>query len=91
MSAACSVKSRLVLFEKVAPERMILALNGADPDLRELVLSSLTTRARRMVETELDGGEPAPPRDVGKARRAIAETALELAERGEIELGAADA
>src|SRR4051794_6385736 len=44
-----SVKARLILFEKVAPERVILALNGAEAELRELVLSSLTARTRRMV------------------------------------------
>lgn len=84
-----SVKGRLILFEKVSPEKLILALNGADAELRELVLSSLTARARRMVEGELANGQEAPPRDVEKARRAIAETALELAERGEIELNPA--
>jgi flagellar motor switch protein FliG len=85
-----SVKARLILFEKVAPERVILALNGAEPELRELVLSSLTARTRRMVESELSNGQSVAARDVEKARRAIGETVLELAERGEIELGAGD-
>ena len=86
-----SVKARLILFEKVAPERVILALDGAEAELRELVLSSLTARTRRMVESELSNGQSVAARDVEKARRAIGETVLDLAGRGEIELGSDDA
>jgi flagellar motor switch protein FliG len=43
-------------------------------------------RARRMVESELATGGPAQQRDVMKARRAIADMVLEMAERNEIEI-----
>jgi flagellar motor switch protein FliG len=43
-----------------------------------------------MVESELTTGGPAAHRDVVKARRAIAELALEMSERGEIELNSAE-
>jgi flagellar motor switch protein FliG len=39
-----------------------------------------------MVEAELNTGGPAQQRDVLKARRAIADTVLEMAERNEIEI-----
>jgi flagellar motor switch protein FliG len=39
-----------------------------------------------MVEQELSNSEPASHRDVLKARRMIADMALSMAERGEIEL-----
>ena len=45
-------------------------------------------RARRMVESELNTGGPAQQRDVLKARRAIADFVLEMAERNEIEINA---
>ena len=48
-----SVKARLVLFEKVPAETVILALKGSEGELRDLVLASLAARARRMVEQEL--------------------------------------
>jgi len=70
---------------------VILALDGAEAELRELVLSSLTARTRRMVESELSNGQSVAARDVEKARRAIGETVLDLAGRGEIELGSDDA
>jgi flagellar motor switch protein FliG len=74
------------VFETVPPERVILALNGADPKLSELILSSLGARNRRMIEQELQGGGRAAAKDVLKARRAIADQVLQMAERGQIDL-----
>ena len=79
-------KSRLVLFDRIPTERVVLALKGTDAGFRNSILSTLSTRARRMVETELANGSPAPHREVVKARRMIADLALEMAERGELEL-----
>lgn len=79
-------KSRLVLFDQIPTERVVLALKGTDAGFRNSILSTLSTRARRMVETELTNGSPAPHREVVKARRMIADLALEMAERGELEL-----
>lgn len=82
-----SPKARSVLFDQVPTERVVLALKGTEPEFRDLVLSSLAARAKRMVEAELTNGDPAPQRDVMKARRAIADLVLEMAEKGQIELG----
>ena len=82
-----SQKARSVLFDQVPTERVVLALKGTDPEFRDLVLSSLAARAKRMVEAELTNGDAAPQRDVMKARRAIADLVLEMAEKGQIELG----
>jgi flagellar motor switch protein FliG len=79
-------RARLMIFEKVPTERVILALKGADAPLREAALSSLSARARRMVENELNSGDESPPKEVAKARRVIADLVLELAQKGEIEL-----
>jgi flagellar motor switch protein FliG len=74
------------VFEQVPAERTILAMKGADPKLTELILSSLGARSRRMIEQELQAsGQPAQ-RDVLKARRAIADLVLQLAERGQVDL-----
>jgi flagellar motor switch protein FliG len=85
-----SQKARSVLFDQVPTERVVLALKGTEPEFRELVLSSLAARAKRMVEAELTNGDPAPQRDVMKARRAIADLVLEMAEKGQIELGSSN-
>jgi flagellar motor switch protein FliG len=39
-----------------------------------------------MVEAELQAGSTAPARDVAEARRAIVDTVLKLAAKGDIEL-----
>jgi flagellar motor switch protein FliG len=83
-------RARMILFDQVPTERVVLALKGTDPAFRDAILSTLSSRARRMVESELTGGGPAAHRDVVKARRTIAELALEMSERGEIELNSAD-
>lgn len=74
------------VFEQVPPERTILALKGAEPKLTELILSSLGSRSRRIIEQELLASGQPPQRDVLKARRAIADLVLQLAERGQVDL-----
>ena len=51
----------------------------------------MPSRGRRLVEGELSSGESAPPRDIAKARKAIAEIVLGMASRNEIELRGAAA
>jgi len=83
-------KARMVLFDKIPTELVVLALKGTDSAFRDAILSSLAARARRIVDAELASGGPASHRDVIKARRMIADTALELAEAGEIELNSSE-
>jgi flagellar motor switch protein FliG len=54
------------------------------------VLASVASRARRMMENELDNGEEPDARAVTEARRFISERVLEMAGRGEIELNASE-
>jgi flagellar motor switch protein FliG len=79
-------KSRMILFDLIPTERIVLALKGTDAGFRDVILSTLSARARRIVESELTNGSPAPQREVQKARRAIADIALEMSQRGELEL-----
>ncbi len=57
----------------------MLALKGTDAEFRTVVLSALSARVRRMVEHELNGGEPAAQRDVMEARRSITDLAMDMA------------
>jgi flagellar motor switch protein FliG len=79
-------KARTMIFDQVQPDRIVVALKGTDKSFRELILSSVASRVRRVVEHELAIGEPSPQRDVLEARRVITDLALDLAEKGEIEL-----
>jgi flagellar motor switch protein FliG len=80
----------LALFDQVPPERTIAALTGADPRLRELILEAVPARARRMIEQEIATGKKPLTKEISKARRAIADLALDLMEKGVIELNAED-
>lgn len=83
-------KARSVIFDKVPAEQVVFALKGTDAVLREVVLSALGARARRLVENELKG-DPGSQKDVTNARKAIAATVLDMIGRGEIEPPAAEA
>jgi flagellar motor switch protein FliG len=79
-------RARTMIFDQVATDRIVVALKGTDRNFREVILSSLASRVRRVVEHELATGEPSNQRDVLEARRVITDLALDLAEKGEIEL-----
>lgn len=85
-----TAKARTALFDGIPAERVVLALKGTGAEFRELVLSAIASRARRMVESELDNGDEPNPRAVAEARRMISDRVLELAGRGEIELNASE-
>lgn len=80
----------MALFDQVPTERVVLSLKGTDGAFRDAILGSLASRARRMVENELNTGGPAAKADVLKARRMIADLALQMADAGQIELNASD-
>jgi flagellar motor switch protein FliG len=82
-----SERARALLFDRASIDIVVMALRGTDADFRNSVLSSMPSRGRRLVEGELSSGASAPPRDVAKARKAIAEIVLGMASRNEIELG----
>jgi len=79
-------RARMMILDQVPNDRIVVALKGTDPAFRDALLSAMGSRARRMVEAELETGEPVHQRDVAEARRAVTDLALEMAGRGEIEL-----
>ncbi|GJD52813.1 Flagellar motor switch protein FliG [Methylobacterium crusticola] len=79
-------RARTTLFDAVPNDRLVLALKGTEAEFRAVVLGALSARVRRMVEHELNGGEPAAQRDVTEARRSITDLAMDMAGRGEIEI-----
>jgi flagellar motor switch protein FliG len=81
-------RARTTLFDAVPNDRLVMALKGTDAEFRTVVLGALSARVKRMVEHELNGGEPAAQKDVLEARRFITDLAMEMAGRGDIEINA---
>jgi flagellar motor switch protein FliG len=81
-----TAKARMLIFDQVPTDRTVMALKGSEASFRELILSSLAGRTRRLVEHELSSGIPSNQREILDARRAITDLALDMAGRGEIEL-----
>ncbi|MND30401.1 Flagellar motor switch protein FliG [compost metagenome] len=82
-----SQRARLLLFDDVQTEQIATALRGADAALQETVLSSLSARGRRMVESELAAEQGnITSQNIADARRAVARIAIDLSERGIITL-----
>lgn len=81
-----TAKARMLIFDQVPTDRTVIALKGSEVSFRELILSSLAGRTRRLVEHELASGIPSNQREILDARRSITDLALDMAGRGEIEL-----
>lgn len=81
-----TAKDRLILFDNVETDLCVIALNGADTEIKEMVLSSFGTRVRKMVESELANSQNKDASEVEQARREIARVALSLAASNEISI-----
>jgi flagellar motor switch protein FliG len=77
----------VTLFDGVPADRTIAALFGAEPRMINVVLEATPARARRMIEQELATGKRPSAKEIQKARRAIADAAMEMLEKGVIEIG----
>jgi flagellar motor switch protein FliG len=78
-------RSRVLLLNDISGEVLTMALRTSSSQLRESVLSSISPRSRRMIESDLQVETPGTnPREIAIARRAIAQEALRLANSGQI-------
>ncbi|MCE0745032.1 flagellar motor switch protein FliG [Acetobacter sicerae] len=67
-------------------EKLPLALKGASEDIRKLFLSSMTSRAGKILEDEISAMGPVRIKDVDAAQSEIVNIAKNLANQGEIDL-----
>ncbi|BCI66375.1 flagellar motor switch protein FliG [Acetobacter aceti] len=67
-------------------EKLPLALKGASEDIRKLFLSSMTSRAGKILEDEISAMGPVRIKDVDAAQSEIVNVAKNLANQGEIDL-----
>ncbi|MGK9052257.1 flagellar motor switch protein FliG [Xaviernesmea oryzae] len=78
-------RSRVMLLNDVASDILTMALRGANNEIKECVLSAISPRQRRMIESDLAVQSPnLNPREVAMARRAVAQEAIRLANAGQI-------
>jgi flagellar motor switch protein FliG len=79
-------RAMTVLMDGIPVERTVIALQGADAELQDKVLSALSPRARRMAEAELQSPANVAARDIAEARRTIVDSVLRLSAEGTIEV-----
>ena len=84
--ARLSGPSMQVLMRSVDKEKLPLALKGASEKLRDMFFKSLSERAGKMLQEDMNALGPVKLRDVDEAQASIVLTAKELAQSGEIEL-----
>jgi flagellar motor switch protein FliG len=70
----------------VDKEKLPLDLKGASEKLRDMFFKSLSERAGKMLQEDMNALGPVKLRDVDEAQASIVLTAKELAQSGEIEL-----
>ena len=80
-------RSRVLLLNDISADILTMALRGASAEIKECVLSCISPRQRRMIESDLGATNVAlNPREVAIARRAVAQEAIRLANAGQIQL-----
>jgi flagellar motor switch protein FliG len=79
-------RTRIALFESIEADRLVPALNRADDEMKEFILSSVPSRTRRIIEQDLAVAPPMTEKEIERARREIADFALQLADQGAISL-----
>jgi len=78
-------RSRVLLLNDIAADILTMALRGASAEMKEGVLSAISPRQRRMIESDLSVPTASlNPREVAIARRAVAQEAIRLAGAGQI-------
>lgn len=75
------------LLRNVQSDRLLLALKGADEDLKAKVFKNMSQRAAEMLKDDLEAKGPVKLSEVESAQREILQAARKLAEAGTISLG----
>jgi flagellar motor switch protein FliG len=75
------------LLREVASDNLILALKGADEDLKQKIFGNMSKRAAELLRDDLEAKGPVRVSDVQAAQKEIVAVARRLAEAGQINLG----
>ncbi|MDY0049634.1 MAG: flagellar motor switch protein FliG [Halothiobacillaceae bacterium] len=80
-------RSLQVLLREVPADRLLMALKGADNDLRDKFFHNMSKRAAEMMRDDLEAMGPTKLSDVESAQKEILQIARRLAEEGKVSLG----
>jgi len=75
------------LLRDVPGDRLVIALKGADPVMREKIFSNMSKRAADMMREDLEVKGPVRLSEVDAAQKEILAAARTLAEQGQLNLG----
>ncbi|MCK5649329.1 MAG: flagellar motor switch protein FliG [Gammaproteobacteria bacterium] len=75
------------LLREVSSDILIVALKGADEDVKEKILKNMSKRAAEMLRDDLEASGPVKLSEVEDAQREILSVARRMAEAGDIQLG----
>jgi flagellar motor switch protein FliG len=80
-------RSMQELMRQVPSDRLLLALKGADEELKEKIFKNMSQRASEMLKDDLEAKGPVRISEVEGAQREILQIARKLADAGAIALG----
>jgi flagellar motor switch protein FliG len=82
-------RSIQTLLREIASDQLLLALRGADDDLKAKIFKNMSKRAAEMLREDLAAAAPARLADVEAAQKEILAVARRLSDAGEMALGGA--
>jgi len=74
------------LLREISSDILIVALKGADEDVKEKILKNMSKRAAEMLRDDLEASGPVKLSEVEYAQREILSVARRMAEVGDIQL-----
>jgi flagellar motor switch protein FliG len=75
------------LLRAVPSDRLVLALKGAEPELKEKIFKNMSQRAAEMMKEDLESRGPVRLSDVEAAQKEVLAVARRMAESGTLALG----
>ncbi|WP_341675302.1 flagellar motor switch protein FliG [Niveibacterium sp. SC-1] len=75
------------ILREVQSDQLVIALKGANPDLREKIFRNMSQRAAEMLREDLDSKGPVRLSEVEASQKEILKVARRLAEEGQVVIG----
>lgn len=81
-------RSMQTLLREISTDRLVIALKGSEPNVREKIFANMSKRAADMLRDDLEVKGPVKLSEVDAAQKEILAAARRLADAGQISLGA---
>ena len=75
------------ILREIQGDQLVIALKGAQPEMREKIFKNMSSRAAEMLREDLESRGPVRLSEVETAQKEILKTARRLSEEGQIMLG----